>query len=222
MTRRLLVAVEGAGDQRAVENLITRLWKDLELPENFYPSARRFPGLETERGVERVAVWARAERDVGGLVLLRDADDECPADEGPEIARLLGTHRLPFPAAVVLIRREFESLFLASLGSISGRRLGSGATARPGVQSGSALDRRPEEVRGAKEWLSRHFPPGERYKPTVDQLDLSRLVDFEHVRRSGHDSFGVLERALRFVSGGAGPRVYPPPSPARRRSRPRR
>lgn len=71
-----------------------------------------------------------------------------------------------------------------------------------------------EAHRGVKEWLSRHFPRGVSYKPTLDQLPMTRMLDLDVVRAAGVPCFGTLERALGFLAASidAGTRdVYPPP-----------
>jgi AAA domain, putative AbiEii toxin, Type IV TA system len=56
-------------------------------------------------------------------------------------------------------------------------------------------------LRGVKEWLSKHMPPGRTYKPTLDQLALARMVDFGLLRASNPPlpCFGSLERAVAFL-----------------------
>lgn len=55
------------------------------------------------------------------------------------------------------------------------------------------------------------MPPGRAYKPTVDQLALTRMVDFGALRASGLPCFSTLENALRFLAQAAPGDVYPPP-----------
>src|SRR5438094_886194 len=52
----------------------------------------------------------------------------------------------------------------------------------------------PEAVRGAKEWLSRHMPPGQPYRPTVDQPALAARFDLQAARRA--DSFDKCYREV--------------------------
>jgi hypothetical protein len=61
--------------------------------------------------------------------------------------------------------------------------------------------------------LTAQFPPNRSYKPTLDQLPLTRLLDFSTLRRADLACFGSLERALRFLDSGEAGGVYPP-SPA--------
>ena len=49
---------------------------------------------------------------------------------------------------------------------------------RAGLRPETVFTGQYEGVRGVKEWLSRHFPPGRSYKPTLDQLPLTRMIDF--------------------------------------------
>jgi hypothetical protein len=59
------------------------------------------------------------------------------------------------------------------------------------------------------------MPAGRAYKPTVDQLPLTRMVDFATVREKKLSWFGSLERALRFLADNVGQRAtaYPPEPP---------
>jgi hypothetical protein len=61
--------------------------------------------------------------------------------------------------------------------------------------------------------LSKHFPRGKAYKPTLDQLKLTQWIDFGVLRTSGARSFRTLENALRFLAAPAALKVYPPPRP---------
>jgi hypothetical protein len=145
------------------------------------------------------------------MLVLRDDDDGCPKEDGPRAAELIRRQELPFPAACVLCFREFESLFAASLGSISGHPLrGVGGNLRPGLRADASWTGDLEAKRDVKGWLSSQMPPGRVYKPRVDQLAMTRLVDFGLVRESGLSWFGTLERALKFLLGDSGPgAAYP-------------
>lgn len=89
------------------------------------------------------------------------------------------------------------------------------ARLRPGVRipEGTAFAGDPESIRDVKGWLSKRFPPGKAYKPTLDQLKLTQLLDFPTLRASQAHSFHTLERALRFLASPGSSRVYPPPLP---------
>jgi hypothetical protein len=116
----------------------------------------------------------------------------------------------------VLAYREFEAFFLPSISRMAGHKLVSPeGIERLGLMPGSVFNGTAESVRGVKEWLSRHMPPVRSYKPTLDQLPMARMVDFQMLRESNPPlpCFGSLERAVRFLqsqvhSGSAA--VYPP------------
>lgn len=205
------VIVEGHGEQDAVLNLLTRLWIDLGLEPMAWAEPIRGKNLVQRSGVEKICELVRRKRDIDLLILLRDDEDGCPKTDGPVIARWLRELALPFPSAVVLAYREFESLFLPCVDQMAGRPLsGQANTKRPGLRSDASFTGDFEAKRGVKEWLSTQMPKGVSYKPAVDQLPLMRLVDFSRVRTSGLPWFGTLERALRFVDAHRGRgAVYP-------------
>lgn len=205
-----VLVVEGHGEVEAAHNLIARLTQDLGLPLQ-WGRPRRFPNLHIERGVERVGEIARIQAGTDGLLILRDEDDRCPARTGPEIAGWLRRLHLPFPAAVVLLHREYETLFLPCIDLMAGQPLRGNAVERPGIVAGARYEGDPESIRGVKEWLSRHFPRGSSYKPTLDQLPLTRMIDFGRLRARGLPCFGSLERGLRFLADaqGCAGAVYP-------------
>jgi hypothetical protein len=219
MSRGYLV-VEGHGEIRAALNLVTRLWRDLGLDPQFHWSDPPIRGqaLQTREGVLRACHLVRTKRDAAAL-LLRDADDDidCPKTCDPQTAQWIRDEQLPFPAASVLFRREFETLFLPCLGRMAGKPLRDDrGIERAGLDAGTIFTGDYEGVRGVKEWLSRHFPPGRSYKPTLDQLPMTRMIDLDELRRSGLPLFGTLENALRFIgTTREGPGVYPASQPSR-------
>lgn len=202
------ILVEGHGEVEAVDNLISRLSLDLGLSRQWAP-ARRWEKLNLQVGIVRGANVVRAKGDAAGLLILRDEDDACPAQSAPEVATWLRALNLPFPAAIVLFKPEYEVLFLPCLHLMAGQPLGSGAGARPGLQEGARWDGSWEKRRGIKEWLSANFPPNRSYKPTLDQLPLTRMIDLSVLRQADVACFGTLERALKATAEGAPGSVYP-------------
>jgi hypothetical protein len=202
------ILVEGHGELGAVDNLIARLSLDLGFHSPWAP-AIRWKNLHLQAGVEKGASFIRTKPDADALLLLRDEDDACPAQRGPSMAEWLRLQRLPFPAALVLLRPEYEVLFLPCLPRMTGKSLGSGAALRPGLRAETRWEGGWEDRRGIKEWLSAHFPPHRSYKPTLDQLALTQLVDFELLRSAQLACFGTLERAISFLHAGRAGETYP-------------
>lgn len=208
------ILVEGQGEVEAVGNLVTRLWRRTEhgLPSD---RPRRCVNIHMRHGIERSVERIRARPDVGALLVLRDSDDDCPREKAPEIATWLRELGLGFPAAVVLFHPEYEVIFLPCVARMAGQRIvdGSGKP-RPGLLPGTVCHGDWEARRGVKEWLSHQFPRGRTYKPTQDQLPMTRMVDLDVVRAAGVPCFGTLERALGFLADsieGGTCGVYPAP-----------
>lgn len=212
MNGRGYLVVEGHGETHAVLNLIVRLCTDLSLPPCRWADPIRGGALHTRAGVEKALELVRRKPDVGALLLLRDEDDACPKQTAPTAARWIMEAGLPFPAAIVLLRREFETLFLPSLHRMAGVPLKDHhGVSRPGVREGARFDGVPESVRDAKGVISSYYRRG-RYKPALDQLALTRMIDFADVRAANVPAFGTLERALAFLTAPTTlSGVYPPP-----------
>lgn len=203
------VVAEGHGEPAALENLLNRLQRDLGLPSAVWRTPRRMSVL-TPAKARRAAELARAEGDVQGLLLTRDDEDGCPRESAPELARWLKEMELPFPAAVVLFYREYETMFLPCVEEMAGRPIREGNLERPGLVAGAQYDGNYEAPRDAKGELTALMPSGRSYKPTTDQLAFTRMLDFDRLRASGLPCFGTLERALRFLLGEARPgSVFP-------------
>lgn len=210
--KRGYILVEGRGELGAADNLIARLWREAAHVEPWAP-AIRWKNLHLSRGIEKGVGYVRGKANAGALLILRDEDDACPKERGPAIAAVARALAPPFPVAVVLFRREYEVLFLPCIERMAGRSIqGADGQERPGLVSGARYKGDWEAKRGVKEWLTENMPMGRSYKPTLDQLPLTRMIDIPTLRHADVPSFGTLERALAFLAanfGGAG--VYPPP-----------
>lgn len=207
----LIVVAEGHGEDEAIRNLVMRIANadGLDLP---YIPARG--------GVVRKSILTKgrltdvcrlaASKEATALLLTRDADNDaqddrhgdCPKVRAPEMAEWVRDLRLGFPAAIVLFRWEYESMFLAGLDSIAGRLLtGPDGIERPGIRRDAAFHGDADQgPRGAKEWLRDQMPNRVSYKPTTDQLAMTRLLDLEGKRLNELSSFRRLRRSLRFLA----------------------
>lgn len=175
--QRIASIVEGHGDVRAVPILLRRIAQRL-----FPGSAVEFlrpirvgrykiikPG-ELERAVE---LAARQTGDRGSILILLDAEDDCPAELGPALLERAIDARRDRDIRVVLAKREYEAWFLAAIGSIAGSR---------GIDQRAAPPDDPEMIRDAKGWLTAHRPSGWIYRETLDQPALSAIFDLEAAR----------------------------------------
>ena len=137
-------------------------------------------GGELERAVEFAARRAGAD---GCVLILLDADDDCPAELGPELLQRARTRRPDCAISVVLAKAEYEAWFLAAGDSIAGRR---------GIAGSMTPPSDPESIRDAKGWLSARMPPGQSYRPTRHQSKLTAIFDLGSARAA--PSFNKLWR----------------------------
>jgi hypothetical protein len=193
---------------------VSRLWYEAGGCHPWAPPIR-WKNLHQQKGIAQGVGRIRANRDAGALLILRDEDDACPKERAPEIASWVSVLHPPFPVAVVLLRREYEVLFLPCLEQIAGRPIvGADGQERPGLRPGTRYQGEWEAKRGVKEWLTQHFPPGRSYKPAFDQLPLTRMIDIATLRAARVPCFETLERALTFLASAFGAEgTYPPPTP---------
>lgn len=173
---KLGLVVEGHGEVKAVPILLRRIAADLDptVPlEILHPIRRPRASLvkpgEVERAVELAAHKARP---TGGVFVLFDSDDDCPAALAPEILERAVPAALGLPTYVILPQREFEAWFLAAAESLRGLR---------GLPHDLTPPHNSEEVRGAKEWL-RDRMQGRSYSPTIDQPALAAIIDLNQAR----------------------------------------
>lgn len=165
--------VEGDGEMAALPVLLRRLgqWRTPNVQFNIPMPIR----VRKDRFLNRPDEFSRylqlaAKKcgDSGWILILLDADDDCPATRGIEItnrAREIISHR---PIAVVLAKREYEAWFLASAVSLNGYR---GFVCRPGDAAADA-----EMPRDAKGWI-RERMIGRSYSETTDQPAFSDRFD---------------------------------------------
>lgn len=180
--------VEGHGEVSAVPVLIRRVVEriapgvavDVRRPHRV-PRSRLLRSGE----LERCARIAQADSPDANLLVLVDADEDCPAELGPETLRRLSAAQ-GGRAAVVVAKHEYEAWFLASAEALGGRR---------GLRNPLAAPKDPERVRGAKEWIQANRTDGRAYRPTIDQAALSARIDVD-LARSRSVSFDKLCRVL--------------------------
>lgn len=117
----------------------------------------------------------------GGVIVLIDSEDICPAEIGPQLLARARNLQPSIPLVAVCAYREYETWFLWSLDSFRDHDMLPNTTHPPD---------HPESVRSAKDWLRR--VAGIPYKEVVDQARFSARLDLQLARRS--DSFDKLCR----------------------------
>jgi hypothetical protein len=166
--------VEGDGEVKALPVLLRRLagWR----PPDPYPQPLRPIKVSRDRFLNREQEFSRhlqlaakkCEGD-GWILILLDADDDCPAELGPttlERARKCVPHR---PVSVVLANREYEAWFIATAASLDGCR---GFVYEPT----DTID--AEVPRNAKGWIKARIQ-GQSYGEVMDQPAFSARMDLQ-------------------------------------------
>ena len=149
------------------------------------PRTRILKPGELERAVE---LAARRVGRRGGVLIVLDSDDECPAILGPVLLQRATGIRPDLPIRLVLAKREFEAWFLAAAESLRSRR---------GLAPNLERPENPESIRGAKEWLTVRMSGERHYVETLDQPALAAVMDFSQARRA--DSFDKLFRDVSWL-----------------------
>ncbi len=211
--KRLVLFVEGEGDQQALPILIRHLLTDYQAWNSIFLDAQPFRvdnlGHFLRRdGKECIRLFkaaARTRKNLGGILVLLDGDLDriksepfCAWKAGryiSQFARQAGAGDL-FSVASVLMLQEYESWLIGGIDSLQGKTLPDG---RLGVRhSTTTIPANPEVApRNAKGWLGVNMVSG--YKATVDQAPLTSLLieDLNPLRKRGLRSFRRLENALK-------------------------
>ena len=207
--KRIVLFVEGYGDELAVPVLVERLLTKMKAWDCLYLDPHPF----VVGGVNRLLksdcrnwihwLGAAAKRgELGAVLLVLDGDIAkvqgevfCAAEVAKKLAQTATLARGgdPFSVATVFACQEFESWLIAGVESLSGRTLEDG---RRGVEAGTQppdgdLESKPRDAKG---WLSKVMASG--YNPVKDQAILTRLVDLESIRNRRMRSFRRLENAV--------------------------
>ena len=114
--------VEGQGDVDAVPILLRRLAEQAEAWHVKIATPHRRPRNQLSRKAEfqRAVRVARLTPDCGGILVLFDADDDCPRECASEFEAWAQEASRGIPCAVVMANREYEAWFLASIESLRG------------------------------------------------------------------------------------------------------
>jgi len=184
----ILALVEGEGEESAVPLLLRRLLWEMQVfdVQVGTPMRRTRDQLAGKDGLAAVLDLVRKTEDVDGVLVLLDADDACPALEGPRIAGLLQEMAPDLRTGIVMANREYEAWLLASWETMS----------EPGRRTRLTDD--PDAPRDAKGRVARVL--GIRYHEPLDQVRLTNRIDLRVAAqrsRSFRKLMMEVERLLR-------------------------
>ncbi|MBL8921277.1 MAG: DUF4276 family protein [Myxococcaceae bacterium] len=186
----LSLAGEGKGETTALPALTARIlaqcgrvgWRvprdAIRIPRGLLVDERVPAPLRPARddGFQKALAVAQGQK-ASALVVLVDADDDCPASFGRSGLQFFRN----WAGRAVMAVREFETWLLLSFSP---------------AELGAAGVRQPERIRDAKKALQRLVPG---YLPTAHQRDLSRRIAIDELRQRSR-SFDKYVRSVLEVT----------------------
>lgn len=190
--------VEGDGDRKAVPELLRRISNEVYgVGVSIHPPWRLPRSQMTDTSQLKRAMLVTRERlltSPGGILLIADADDDCPIELASRIHR--AADGLPLEITVAV--REFEAWFLSSVGALRGHRA---------IRNDACYSGDPEERRDAKGELGAQMT--EKYRETIHQVAFASIMDIDSAM--GVRSFQHLVGCVGRLIGSS-----PPPPLGRR------
>lgn len=166
--------VEGDGEVQALPTLLRRFpeWRATAVFPNVVAPIRvrrdRFLNNDEEFRKQVMLAGMKCQRS-GWVLILLDADDDCPVTLAEAIYRRFYALAPHIRVSVVIAQREYEAWFIAAAPSLSGKK-------------GFRVPRKlpaAESVRGAKEWIGKCLPHGQKYHEVNDQEAFSAVLDLQ-------------------------------------------
>ncbi len=184
----IISIVEGQGDATAVPLLLRRI-----LGEEFgrYDVKIKKPIIEHRGNLVKKDKLSRAVEmaarkivacGTGCILILFDADKDCPGKLAPRILRMAKDARSDMNISVVIVKKEYEAWLVASMETLSENVVN-------GIIEHS---KKAEEISDPKYFLKDSLG---QYTPTVDQARLTAKIDIRIVRERC-PSFDKLWREL--------------------------
>jgi hypothetical protein len=181
--------VEGHGEVQAVPILLRRLAAEF-FPSDYLDIAGqpiRVPRKLLVKPGELERYIELAGRKIAGRAatfVIIDADDDCPAQLGPQLLARATAVNPSTPVSVVLCTPEYEAWFLAAARSLRGVR---------GIRNDLEPPPKPEAIPDTKGWLRKQM--GRKYREVSDQPALTAVFDLAQARSA--DSFDKCYREVQ-------------------------
>lgn len=163
----LVPIVEGHAEVHSIPVLMRRLGIDVARPFRI----KRNKVVKPEELERAISFALRDRQDATAVLVLLDADDDCPARLAPLLLER-SARVSSVPVSVVFAVRELEAWFLGGVESLRGQR---------GIRNDAAYDADPEAPRGAKERLEGLMSG--TYVDVADQPALMAQLDVEAARQ---------------------------------------
>jgi hypothetical protein len=172
----LIPIVEGHGEVQALPVLLRRILQQDSVAGGQISVGR--PIRQDRHKIVKAgelehAIQYAALKQCDAILVILDADDDCPAELGPQLLARAHQARPDIPIWVVIAKSEFETWFIGGIESLRGAR---------GITSDALPPEKPEAIRGAKEWLSQRMPAAHPYLEIDDQPALAARLDLDQAR----------------------------------------
>ncbi len=206
--KRPVLILEGPGDRDAVPLVIRNLLYSHEIFDfNVQPNPiidQNVPKLKRANELERFVRYARY-REGDSVLILLDADENCPKEISEEFAARIHDLQVPHNVGLAFFKCEFEVFFLFCLDYIAVQYTEYGWNL-----DGWNFNDDLEDIVGAKGYISRRMKKGRSYKETRDQAKFSSVLDFDRLRHRSR-SFRHFESTLLWLleNDENGSRVFP-------------
>jgi hypothetical protein len=192
-TYSIVPIVEGFSEVESVPVLMRRLrdsWGKYDLEIAKPVRVKRY-GVIKEGELERRVQMAMTRPNCKAVMVILDADDDCPKDTGMELLKRAKVIAQDTTVSVVLPKSELESWFVGSVESLRGVR---------SISANACSPNDPETIRGAKEFLTSLME--RHYVETVDQpafaakFDMTKALENCRSFRKFHGDFRRIVDSL--------------------------
>ena len=166
MTDSIVPIVEGFAEVESIPVLMRRFlgeWSKYKLEIGKPVRVPRYQVIK-QGELERRVAMAMQRPNCQAIVIILDADDDCPKDFAPELLRRAEQAAQDTLVSVVLPKSEMESWFVGSIESLRGTR---------GISAEACSPHNPEAIRDAKGYLTQAMEGSHRYMEVDDQPALA-------------------------------------------------
>ena len=196
MTYSIVPIVEGQSEVESVPLLIRRLrdeWREYGFRVEKPVRVKRYQVVK-DGELERRIQLALTRPDCAAIMIILDADDDCPKELAPDLLKRAKEMTSDVAVSVVMPKFEFESWFVGSIESLRGFR---------GISSIATIPSNPEDIRDAKGFLTNEMAGNNHYLEVDDQPALTANFDMALAYdncRSFKKFHNDLRKIIAFIS----------------------
>lgn len=198
MMYKIVPIVEGEGDVKAFPILLRKLIHekfdryDFEVMQPLNTHTKF--NIVKQRGLEKFVQHAENKlecdktSEYGGIVILLDADKDCPKKLAIGLAKRISTK---YPTVVVVANKDYEAWFLPFISTMAGQKISGRLLIKAGLSSIETTDGQK-----GKSWIEANDDLSSPYNEPDDQPPLTELIDISNAALKKMRSFKRLEDAI--------------------------